>query len=163
VDAVSLVAGLHQLAEDLDAELVVLGAQHRNAVLRALRGDIATELTSHGTWGVAVAHEDRASGPPRRVGVAWDQTPAANVALEWGIQLVERTGGELRSLRVFIRSARIARARSPEARRKSGFAVRGGDAERRSGSRSAGSMSSGDDARRPGLVHRPRRDPGPAS
>jgi len=40
VDAVSLVAGLHQLAEDLDAELVVLGAQHRNAVLRALRGEI---------------------------------------------------------------------------------------------------------------------------
>jgi nucleotide-binding universal stress UspA family protein len=101
VAAVSLVAGLHQLAEDLDAELVVLGAQHRNAVLRALRGDVATELTSHGTWGVAVAHEDRASGPPRRVGVAWDQTPAANVALEWGIQLVERTGGELQILRVF--------------------------------------------------------------
>jgi nucleotide-binding universal stress UspA family protein len=101
VDAVSHVAGVHQLAEDLDAELVVLGAHHRNAVLRALRGDVATELTWHGTWGVAVAHEDRASGPPRRVGVAWDQTPAANAALEWGIQLVERTRGELHILRVF--------------------------------------------------------------
>jgi nucleotide-binding universal stress UspA family protein len=101
VDAVSLVAGLHQLAEDLDAELVVLGVQHRNAVLRALRGDVARELTAHGTWGVAVAHEERAGGPPRRVGVAWDQTAAANVALEWGIQLVERTGGELQILRVF--------------------------------------------------------------
>jgi nucleotide-binding universal stress UspA family protein len=100
VDAVTLVAGLHQLAEDLDAELLVLGAHHRNAVLRALRGDVATELTWHGTWGVAVAHEDRAPGPPRRVGVAWDQTPAANAALEWGIQLVERTGGELHILRV---------------------------------------------------------------
>ena len=101
VDAVSLVAGLHELAEDLDAELVVLGAQHRNAVLRAVRGDVARELTSHGTWGVAVAHEERADGPPRRVGVAWDQTPAANAALEWGIQLVERTSGELQILRVF--------------------------------------------------------------
>jgi nucleotide-binding universal stress UspA family protein len=101
VDAVSLVAGLHELAEDLDAELVVLGAQHRNAVLRAVRGDVARELTSHGTWGVAVAHEERGDGPPRRVGVAWDQTPAANVALEWGIQLVERTRGELEILRVF--------------------------------------------------------------
>src|SRR5262249_59046807 len=101
VDAVSLAAGLHELAEDLDAELVVLGAQHRNAVLRAVRGDVARELTSHGTWGVAVAHEEREDGAPRGVGVAWDQTPAANAALEWGIQLVERTRGELQILRVF--------------------------------------------------------------
>ena len=82
VDAVSVVAGLHQLAEDLDA-------------------DVATDLTSRGTWGVAIAPEDRAGGPPRRIGVAWDQTPTANAALEWGTQVVERTGGELHILRVF--------------------------------------------------------------
>ena len=101
VDAVSVVAGLHQLAEDLDAELLVLGAHHRSGVLRALRGDVATDLTSRGTWGVAIAPEDRAGGPPRRIGVAWDQTPTANAALEWGTQVVERTGGELHILRVF--------------------------------------------------------------
>jgi nucleotide-binding universal stress UspA family protein len=106
VDAVSVGAGLHQLAEDLDAELLVLGARQRGGILPTLRDHTAADLAAHGGWGVAVAHEERADGPPRRVGVAWDQTPAANAALEWAIQLVERTRGELHILRVFDPSHR---------------------------------------------------------
>jgi nucleotide-binding universal stress UspA family protein len=106
LDATSVDAGLHQLAEDLDAELLVLGAHERGGILPALRDHTAADLAAHGGWGVCVAHDERADGPPRRVGVAWDQTPAANAALEWALRLVERTRGELHILRVFDPSHR---------------------------------------------------------
>jgi nucleotide-binding universal stress UspA family protein len=100
LDATSVADGLHALAVDCEAELLVLGAHHRGGVLGALRGDIAVDVAFRGPCGVAVAQDRRTRGAPRRVGVAWDQTPAAIEALEWATQLVERSGGELRILRV---------------------------------------------------------------
>jgi nucleotide-binding universal stress UspA family protein len=100
LDAVSIADGLHRLALDCEAELLVLGAHHRGGVLHALRGDVAADVAFRGPCGVAVALQGRPSGPLRRVGVAWDQSPAAIRALEWAIQLVERSGGELQILRV---------------------------------------------------------------
>jgi nucleotide-binding universal stress UspA family protein len=100
LDATSVADGLDALAVDCEAELLVLGAHHRGGVLGALRGDIAVDVAFRGSCGVAVAQDGRTRGAPRRVGVAWDQTPAAIEALEWAIQLVERSGGELRILRV---------------------------------------------------------------
>src|SRR5689334_22054073 len=41
VDAVSVGAGLHQLAENVDAELLVLGAHERGGILPALRDHTA--------------------------------------------------------------------------------------------------------------------------
>jgi nucleotide-binding universal stress UspA family protein len=100
LDATSVADGLDALAVDCDAELLVLGAHHRGGVLGALRGDIAADVAFRGSCGVAVAQDGRARGAPQRVGAAWDQTPAAIEALEWAIQLVERSGGELHILRV---------------------------------------------------------------
>lgn len=99
LDATSVADGLDALATDSGAELLVLGAHHRGGVLGALRGDLAVHVAFRGSCGVAVAQAGRERGVPRRVGVAWDQTPAAIEALEWATQLVERSGGELHILR----------------------------------------------------------------
>jgi nucleotide-binding universal stress UspA family protein len=50
--------------------------------------------------GVAVATRGTSGAPPTRVGVAFDGGPEAAEALEWAIQLVERTGGDLRIIKV---------------------------------------------------------------
>lgn len=100
MDSTSVVRGLHELALATAAELLVLGAHHRGILGRALRGDTAADVAFTAPCGVVVAQPGRGSGPPRRIGVAWDQTPAADEALEWGIRFVEQTGGELQILRV---------------------------------------------------------------
>jgi nucleotide-binding universal stress UspA family protein len=100
IDSTSVVRGLHDLAVACGAELLVLGARHRGGLLRALHGDRAADITFTAPCGVAVTHPARTSGMPQRVGVAWDQSPEASEALEWAVQLVERTGGELTILRV---------------------------------------------------------------
>jgi nucleotide-binding universal stress UspA family protein len=100
IDSTSVVRGLHDLAVACGADLLVLGARHRGGLLRALRGDRAADIAFTAPCGVVVAHPAPTSGMPQRVGVAWDQSPEANEALEWAVQLVERTGGELAILRV---------------------------------------------------------------
>ena len=100
VDAISVVRGLHDLAEEHDADLLVIGAHHRTGLLRALRADLAAELAFTAPCGVVVALPGEGSGGLRRLGVAWDQTPPANAALEWAIGLTERTAGELQIMRV---------------------------------------------------------------
>jgi nucleotide-binding universal stress UspA family protein len=100
IDATSVVRGLHELAVDCEAELLVLGSHHRSGFIRALRGDTASEVAFSAPCGVVVANPADRPGTPKRVAVAWDQTPAADQALEWGIQFVERTGGDLTILRV---------------------------------------------------------------
>jgi nucleotide-binding universal stress UspA family protein len=67
---------------------------------RAIRGDTAADVAFTAPCGVVVAQPADSSGPPRRVGVAWDQTPPADEALEWAIRFVELAGGELHLLRV---------------------------------------------------------------
>lgn len=53
--APSVGSGLHQLAEDYDADLIVLGSCRRSAVGRLLRGDDTQGSLSGATGAVAVA------------------------------------------------------------------------------------------------------------
>jgi nucleotide-binding universal stress UspA family protein len=103
VDATSVVAGLHDLAERSRAELLVLGAHHRGGLVRALRGDTAADVAFTAPCGVVVARPStRPAGRLERIGAAWDQTPPADRALEWAISFIERSGGggQLQILRV---------------------------------------------------------------
>jgi nucleotide-binding universal stress UspA family protein len=101
VDATSVVAGLHDLAERSNAELLVLGAHHRGGLVRALHRDTATDVAFTARCGVVVAlPSTRPGGRPQRIGVAWDQTPPADRALVWAIRFIEQAGGELQILRV---------------------------------------------------------------
>jgi nucleotide-binding universal stress UspA family protein len=100
MDSTSVVRGLHELAVATTSELLVLGAHHRGILERAIRGDTAADVAFTAPCGVVVAQPADRSGPPRRIGVAWDQTPPADEALEWAIRFVELTNGELHILRV---------------------------------------------------------------
>ena len=78
----------------------MLGAHHRGILERAIRGDTAADVAFTAPCGVVVAQPADSSAPPRKIGVAWDQTPPADKALEWAIRFVELTNGELHILRV---------------------------------------------------------------
>ncbi len=99
-EAGSLMQGLHDLAIGHDASLLVLGPSHRTAFDRAVRGDVAADAVSAVPCAVAVAISHQDIRAPRTIGVAWDATEEADEALEWAIQLAERTAGRLRILRV---------------------------------------------------------------
>jgi nucleotide-binding universal stress UspA family protein len=96
----SVLRGLHDLALERGAQLLVLGPSHRGAVTRALHGDLAADVVFSAPCAVAVATRGQSTQPPRRVGVAWNETRESNEALEWGVQLAERTGGTVRVVRV---------------------------------------------------------------
>jgi len=88
VQAGSPAAGLHRLAQETDADALVVGASHHHAAGRVFPGS-ATEQTLHGApCAVLVAPPGYAAdgaGPPhalRRVGVAYDGTQEARVALD---------------------------------------------------------------------------------
>ena len=100
IDSTSVVRGLHELALAVDAELLVLGAHHRGLLERAIRGDTAADVAVTAPCGVVVAQPADSSASPRKIGVAWDQTPPADKALEWAIRFIELADGELHILRV---------------------------------------------------------------
>jgi len=84
VQAGSVSAGLHRLAQERDADVLVVGASHRTAAGRVFPGS-ATEQTLHGSpCAVLVAPPGYAAAarPLRRVGFAYDGSPEARTALE---------------------------------------------------------------------------------
>lgn len=96
----SVAHGLHDLATKLDAQLLVLGPSHRGTISRALHGDTAAGTVFRASCGVAVAVGPHTGHAPQRIGVAWDGTPEADEALEWAVQLAERTAGTVQLIQV---------------------------------------------------------------
>jgi nucleotide-binding universal stress UspA family protein len=95
-------AGLHQLAEDCDADLIVVGSCSRGLVGRVLVGDDARGTVSGATCPVAVAPHDYAnrSKEIRTIGVAYNDTAEAEAALAVGRELAARRHSPLRALSV---------------------------------------------------------------
>jgi nucleotide-binding universal stress UspA family protein len=100
VPSTSVVRGLHELAEQVDAELVVIGATRRGRAHRALAGDITLGLLQAAPCGVAIAPAGYAGDEhhPAVVGVAYVPTPEGREALEAGVQLARRLAARLRIL-----------------------------------------------------------------
>jgi nucleotide-binding universal stress UspA family protein len=99
----SIATGLRDVIAAHDAELLVLGSSHLGPTTRALRGDVALEAVRDAPCAVAVAPLGYAATEPHAphaIGVAWDAGDEAAEALEWAVQLAERTGGELRIINV---------------------------------------------------------------
>ncbi len=96
----SVVQGLHDLAVRLDAQLLVLGPSHRGTIGRALHGDTTADTIFTAPCGVAIATGSPTTHALRRIGVAWDGTPEADGALEWAVQLAQRTAGTVHILYV---------------------------------------------------------------
>jgi nucleotide-binding universal stress UspA family protein len=94
--------GLHRLAADRAAGLIVVGSSHRGAVGRALLGDVATGVLHGAPCPVAVApagwaHSRRESGV---IGVGYAATAECEAALRDAVALAAARGGSLRVMQV---------------------------------------------------------------
>lgn len=115
--ASSTVRGLQQLASAHDAELLVLGPDDRGAVRRALFGDTEANAIFTASCGIAFALPEPIAAAPRRLGVAWDGSPESGEALEWAVQLAERTGGTVEIVHVARDGVEAAARREGELER----------------------------------------------
>ena len=96
--------GLHELAEQQDAALIVVGSTHTGRVGRVLPGSTAERLLHGAPCPVAVAPNGYAQRPGRPhgvVGCGYDGSPSSRRALEEAGRLAAATGAQLRVLRVF--------------------------------------------------------------
>lgn len=100
VPSTSTVRGLHELAERVQADMIVVGATHHGRPARALAGDVTLRLLEAAPCAVAIAparpHDPAADRAP--VGVAYVPTPEGREALTTGIELAEALGTGLQIL-----------------------------------------------------------------
>jgi nucleotide-binding universal stress UspA family protein len=103
VASTSAVRGLHELAEQTDATMLVLGPTHFGKVARALHGDVTLGMLHAAPCAVAVAPDgfaDRAARGTSVIGVAYTATSEGREALEEAVELAERFGARLRIINV---------------------------------------------------------------
>jgi nucleotide-binding universal stress UspA family protein len=101
-DAVSIAAttvgaGLHDVADNRAADLIVVGSCHRSAVGRVLAGDDARSVLHHAPCAVAVAPAGYAERPTRTktIAVAYDGSDESEVALAHATLLARDLGAKL--------------------------------------------------------------------
>jgi nucleotide-binding universal stress UspA family protein len=100
--ASSVGSGLHQLAEDCDADVIVVGSCSRGPIGRVLVGDDARGTVSGAPCPVAVAPHGYAgrSREIRVIGVAYNGSPESESALNAARHLALRHDAVLQALRV---------------------------------------------------------------
>jgi nucleotide-binding universal stress UspA family protein len=106
--AVSPARALQQLTEDAEVGVVVIGSTTRGPVRRTLPGSIADRLLSGAAAPVAVApHGFADAAPPSlaTLGVAYDGSAEAQVALDGARRLAGKAGARLRVITVHQRLA----------------------------------------------------------
>ncbi len=83
VTALSIAAGLADVAEQRQADLIVLGASHRHGLTRLFAGDHVVSVIHQTPCTVAVAPTGFAQAPRTlaRIGAAYDGSPEGEVAL----------------------------------------------------------------------------------
>lgn len=90
---------LHDLAEELHADAIVVGATHHGRALRLLAGSTPDAVLNHAPCAVAVAPDgfrDAHASAPRQVAVAFDGSPEAQHALEVAAGYARAAGARLR-------------------------------------------------------------------
>jgi nucleotide-binding universal stress UspA family protein len=110
VSAPSEAHGLHDLAEEEQAELVVVGSSHRGPLGRTYPGSTGDRLLQGSACPVAVAPRGLRESPPERLGtiaVAFLDTPEGHQALETAVALAERVGARLLLASVMPRPAEV--------------------------------------------------------
>jgi nucleotide-binding universal stress UspA family protein len=109
VDSHSPPRALHDLSEEERAAVIVIGSTHRGAIGRIVPGTVAERLLSGAASPVAVAPAGYAESerPPelRVVGVGYDGSDEARLALDGAADLARRAGAQLRVITVFQRIA----------------------------------------------------------
>ena len=92
---------LHELAEELGADAIVVGATHHGRALRLLAGSTPDAVLNHAPCPVAVAPDGyrdalHGTGGVRQVAVAYDGSPEARHALEVAVGYARAAGARLR-------------------------------------------------------------------
>lgn len=90
---------LHDLAEQLHADAIVVGATHHGRALRLLAGSTPDAVLDHAPCAVAVAPDgfrDAHASAPRQVAVAFDGSPEARHALAAAAAYARAAGARLR-------------------------------------------------------------------
>jgi nucleotide-binding universal stress UspA family protein len=94
--------GLHELAEQEDAALIVVGSTHTGRAGRVLPGSTAERLLHGSPCPVAVAPKGYTPGAePGIVGCGFDGSQSAQRALQAAEQIAAATGARLRVIRAF--------------------------------------------------------------
>jgi nucleotide-binding universal stress UspA family protein len=96
--------GLHELAEQEDADLIVVGSTHTGRAGRVLPGSTAERLLHGAPCPVAVApngYAKRSDQAPAVIGCGYDGSASSRRALEEAGRLAAATGARLRAIRVF--------------------------------------------------------------
>jgi nucleotide-binding universal stress UspA family protein len=102
--------GLHDIAEEVSASLIVAGSSSRAAEHRLLAGSTADRLLAGSQVPVAVAPRglrDRDIGALRRIGVAYIDTPDGKAALDLAVRVAARVGGTLTLYSVLVEEAEL--------------------------------------------------------
>jgi nucleotide-binding universal stress UspA family protein len=102
--------GLHDLAEQEEADMVVVGSSQRGPLGRTFPGSTGDRLLQGSATPVAVAPRGLRERPPDGLGtiaVAYVGTPEAARALEAAVDLAGRMGARLRLVSVMPRPAEI--------------------------------------------------------
>jgi nucleotide-binding universal stress UspA family protein len=97
ISSTSVGRGLHELAEQSGADLLVVGSSRRGLAGRALLGDDTHAALNGASCGVAVAPTGYGSAPAviREIGVGYDASPESERALELARELAAERGARL--------------------------------------------------------------------
>ncbi len=102
VSATSAGGGLHVLAEELDADLLVVGSCGRAGVGRAMLGDDTRVALNGAPCPVAIAAAGYAhdAGPLQRVGVAYNRSRESEAALSMAREIAGARGARVSAMEV---------------------------------------------------------------
>ncbi|WP_445151254.1 universal stress protein [Baekduia sp. Peel2402] len=88
--------GLHRIAESEGADLIVIGSAHHGPVGRQLLGDVGRAVLHGAPCPVAVAPRAYAAKTaPQTIGVAFDHSPEAKLALDVALELAHTLGASV--------------------------------------------------------------------
>ena len=90
--------GLQRLAEEMGADLIVIGSTHRGPIGRVLPGSVGELLLAGAPCPILVAPRGYAAGERgaiKRIGVGYDGMPESDLALSEAIRLAKRAGAKL--------------------------------------------------------------------
>jgi nucleotide-binding universal stress UspA family protein len=94
----SAARGLHELAEAVEADLVVVGSSRHGTLGQTLLGNVGVALMHGSPCAVGVApagYRDRSSGTISRLVVGFDGSAESELALEAAVPLARETGAKL--------------------------------------------------------------------
>jgi nucleotide-binding universal stress UspA family protein len=98
VHSTSVARGLHELAEELGADLVVIGSSRHGKAEQTVLGNVAMALTHGSPCAVAVAPSGyrRTAQPVSAIVVGYDGSPESKAALESAYELARATSAPVR-------------------------------------------------------------------